>query len=313
MRRTIALMNHAWRDDVKKSAQEFREQIEASGIRVLDARTEKIDDSVELVVVFGGDGTILHAAEIVAGQQTPILGINYGHVGFLAEVDSDSFDEVVRAIKDHTWTVDSRMTITVQVITADGEISTGWALNEISIEKTPPAKMIETGVAVDGRAVSKFKTDGLVFSTPTGSTAYNFSAGGPIVWPDVEAMTLVPIAAHALFTRPMVVAPESEIEVYILADDARISCDGRRILKAPAGSRIIATRGRERVNLVRISDAPFSERLVARFRLPVEGWRRAPVVDSSFLMQNDGTFQNSKPANDLPQNSADAQSGQSGR
>lgn len=290
--RTIALMNHAWREDVQKSAQEFRKQIEAAGIRVLDARTEKIDDAVELVVVFGGDGTILHAAEIVREQQTPILGINYGHVGFLAEVDSDSFDEVVRAITDHTWTVDSRMTITVQVTIADGKTSTGWALNEISIEKTPPAKMIETGVAVDGRAVSTFKTDGLVFSTPTGSTAYNFSAGGPIVWPDVEAMTLVPIAAHALFTRPMVVAPDSEIEVYILADDAQISCDGRRIIKAPEGSQIIATRGQTRVNLVRISDAPFSERLVARFRLPVDGWRSTPAARAAFNKPETAAFGN---------------------
>lgn len=276
MKRAIALMNHAWRDDVKESAQKFRQQIEAAGINVIDARKEKIDQSVELIVVFGGDGTILHAAEIARGQQTPILGINYGHVGFLAEVDSNSFDAVVTAIKENTWTVDSRMTIDVKVITKNGEISQGWALNEISIEKIPPAKMIETGVAVDGRAVSTFKTDGLIFSTPTGSTAYNFSAGGPIVWPDVEAMTLVPIAAHALFTRPMVVAPDSEIEVYILSDQSQISCDGRRLIHAPEGSQIIATRGQERVNLVRIDDAPFSERLVAKFRLPVDGWRGIP-------------------------------------
>ncbi|XCB30162.1 NAD kinase [Arcanobacterium hippocoleae] len=276
MARKIALMNHAWRDDVAESAAEFRRQIEAAGIQVLDARKEKIDSTVELIVVFGGDGTILHAAEIARGQQTPILGINYGHVGFLAEVDSDSFDEVVRVIKEHAWTVDSRMTIDVSVTTKEGHTSYGWALNEISIEKTPPAKMIETGVAVDGRAVSTFKTDGIVFSTPTGSTAYNFSAGGPIVWPDVEAMTLVPIAAHALFTRPMVVAPDSEIEVYILSDQAQVSCDGRRIIEAPEGASIIATKGNERVNLVRIDDAPFSERLVAKFRLPVDGWRATP-------------------------------------
>ncbi|WP_353067066.1 NAD(+)/NADH kinase [Arcanobacterium hippocoleae] len=166
MVRKIALMNHAWRSDVQESTEEFRKQIEAAGIQVLDARTEPIDDSVELIAVFGGDGTILHAAQIVHGMQTPILGINYGHVGFLAEVESDSFDEVVRVIKEHAWTVDSRMTIDVTVTTNAGKVSTGWALNEISIEKIPPAKMIETGVAVDGRAVSTFKTDGLVFLRP---------------------------------------------------------------------------------------------------------------------------------------------------
>ena len=275
MERKIALVTHENRD-VSQSVDAFLSALSDRGIdaRVANDPSEmaKMKDA-ELVVVVGGDGTILRAAEMVREFAIPILGINYGHVGFLAEVDPSSTPEVVEAIANRAWTVDQRMTIDIQVQLPDGTIYDDWALNEVSIEKAPFSRMIETDLGVDGRPVSSFKTDTVLLSTPTGSTAYNFSAGGPIVWPDVEAIVLTPIAAHALFTRPMVLGPGSQAQVHIRADNAVIWCDGRRVIEAPEGSTVTARKGTHPILLARIDDAPFSERLVVKFHLPVEGWR----------------------------------------
>jgi NAD+ kinase len=202
----------------------------------------------------------------------PILGINYGHVGFLSEADPDDLPSVVDRIAERAWTVDERMTIDVYVTRPDGRVDTSWALNDAAIEKEETARMIEVSIGVDGRELSNFKVDTVVFSTATGSTAYNFSAGGPIVWPNVEAMILTPIAAHALFTRPLVVGPDSTLELRVQDEDARVWCDGRRILRAPVGSTIRAVHGTKPVLLARIDDTPFSGRLVTKFQLPVKGW-----------------------------------------
>ncbi|MDY5584658.1 MAG: NAD kinase [Arcanobacterium sp.] len=273
--RKIALIRHYHRPDIEDSILAFKTRIEAANFSVIDGDNQTDYTGVELIVVFGGDGTILQAAEFARGYQVPILGINYGHVGFLAEVDRDSLEVVVEAIVNRSWTVDERMTIDVTVRKPDTSEESGWALNEVSVEKDPPARMIETDLAVDGRGVSSFKCDGVLLSTPTGSTGYNYSAGGPIVWPNVEALVMIPIAAHALFTRPLVTSPESTLEVQIRADDALVTCDGRRVISAPPGSVVTARRGKKPVLLARLNDAPFSARLVAKFKLPVEGWRNS--------------------------------------
>ena len=138
--------------------------------------------------------------------------------------------------------------------------------------------MLEVVVEVDGRPLSRWGCDGVVCATPTGSTAYNFSAGGPVVWPGVEALLMVPLSAHALFARPMVVAPTSVVAVELLAttDGAGVLwCDGRRTVELPPGARIEVRRGRRPVRLARLHEAPFTDRLVAKFGLPVEGWRGA--------------------------------------
>jgi NAD+ kinase len=138
--------------------------------------------------------------------------------------------------------------------------------------------MLEVVVEVDGRPLSRFGCDGVVCATPTGSTAYNFSAGGPVVWPGVHALLMVPISAHALFARPMVVAPDSVLAVEVLArtEGAGVLwCDGRRSFDLPPGARIEVRRGSRPVHLVRLHEAPFTDRLVAKFDLPVEGWRGA--------------------------------------
>lgn len=233
-------------------------------------------DHCELVVVLGGDGTILRAAEIVRGTQVPLLGINLGHVGFLAESERDDVAFTVQRIAERRYEVEERMTLEVQV-QLDGQLITRtWAVNEASVEKANRERMIEVVLEVDGRPVTEFGCDGVVLATPTGSTAYAFSAGGPVVWPEVEALLLVPLSAHALFARPLVVAPTSVPAVEIVPGThghALLWCDGRRSYPLPVGARVEVRRSPTPIRLARLARPPFTDRLVAKFRLPVHGWR----------------------------------------
>jgi NAD+ kinase len=232
----------------------------------------------ELAVVIGGDGTILRAAELTRDSGIPLLGVNLGHVGFLAEAEHEDLEFTIDAIVHRRYTAEERLTVDVSVFHDKELVTRTWALNEASVEKASRERMPEVVVEVDGRPLSRWGCDGVVCATPTGSTAYNFSAGGPVVWPGVEALLMVPISAHALFARPMVVAPTSVLVVEVIArtDGAGVLwCDGRRTVDLPPGARIEVRRGRLPVRLARLHQAPFTDRLVAKFDLPVEGWRGA--------------------------------------
>ncbi|HET6166731.1 MAG TPA: NAD kinase [Marmoricola sp.] len=250
-------------------------QVAASEGVELVAESEAVA-GVELVVVLGGDGTILRAAELAHGTEIPLLGVNLGHVGFLAEAESEDVESTIDAIVGRRYTSEDRLTIDVAVYQGKELVASTWALNEASVEKAARQRMLEVVVEVDGRPLSRWGCDGVVCATPTGSTAYNFSAGGPIVWPGVDALLMVPISAHALFARPMVVAPDSVLAVEVLARTQGAGvlwCDGRRTVDLPPGARIEVRRGSHAVHLVRLHEAPFTDRLVAKFDLPVEGWR----------------------------------------
>jgi NAD+ kinase len=238
--------------------------------------TQDASAGCELVVVIGGDGTLLRAAEHARTSGTPLLGINLGHVGFLAEADPDGLEHAIGAIVERRYHAEERLTLDVSVFRGDELVESTWALNEASVEKASRERMLEVEVEVDGRPLSRWGCDGVVCATPTGSTAYNFSAGGPIVWPEVQALLLVPLSAHALFARPMVVAPTSMIEVDVLESTTAhgvLWCDGRRTVDLPPGARIEVRRGDCAIHLARLTDAPFTDRLVAKFDLPVAGWR----------------------------------------
>lgn len=253
--------------------------LRAQGVEVVGQGS---DEDADFVLVIGGDGTILRACEIARERDVPLVGVNTGHVGFLAEAGPDAIEAVVAGVIEGRYTVETRMTLDVEVETPDGAVERGWALNEAALEKRDRARMLEIALGVDGQAVSSFGCDGLVMSTPTGSTAYAFSGGGPVVWPEVEALLVVPLAAHALFTRPLVLGPDSCLEVVVQHTGfggAEIWCDGRRSLSVTAGSRIRVTRAQRPVRLARLNDAPFSTRLVRKFNLPVEGWRAAAEHD----------------------------------
>lgn len=233
-------------------------------------------NDLELVIVLGGDGTILRAAEMARGSSAPLLGVNLGHVGFLAESERDNLDETVRRALARDYLVEERMTLAVRVKVNAEVIYETWALNEATIEKASRERMLEVVIEVDGRPLSSFGCDGVVMSTPTGSTAYSFSAGGPIVWPSLDAMLLVPLSAHALFSRPLVVGPDSVFAVEVLhrtQGTGVLWCDGRRTHDLPTGARVIVRRSPVPVRLARLHPGPFTDRLVRKFALPVAGWR----------------------------------------
>jgi NAD+ kinase len=228
--------------------------------------------AVEIVVVLGGDGTILRGAELTRERNIPLLGINIGHVGFMAEVIRPEITTVANSVIDKSYGLDSRMVLAYEVIRHGKVVNAGWALNEVTVERQHTT-MVELFVQIDGRPLSRWGCDGLIASTPTGSTAYAFSAGGPVLWPEVEALVLLPISAHALFARPMVISPKSEIVVEIESSEALLSADALRKFPLVEGDQVRITRDASKILLSHIVATTFTDRIVAKFKLPVEGWR----------------------------------------
>jgi len=227
----------------------------------------------ELVVVFGGDGTILRGIEIAREHDIPVLGVNLGHVGFLAEAEPEDIERVISVVVNHEWSVEERLALAITATDADGRTWESWALNEIAIEKFNREHMANLLVSIDERPVSQWACDGVLVATPTGSTAYAFSAGGPVVWPEVEAMLVVPVSAHALFSKPLVVSPASVVDIEITSGPVVVSADRQRNTDLATGGKLRVVRNAKPVKLARIHVTPFTERLVAKFELPVHGWR----------------------------------------
>lgn len=256
------------------------EAMQAAEVRgVVAADPDQPALGAELVCVLGGDGTILRAADMVRGSGVPVLGFNFGHVGFLAQVERDALGVTAQQILDADYAVEERVALDVVARDGEHEIARRWALNEVTVEKASRERMLEITLEIDGRPLSSWGGDGVIVATPTGSTAYAFSAGGPVVWPDVEALLLVPISAHALFARPVVVSPDSRIAVELVpgAEGRGVMwCDGQRPVDLPDSARIEVTRSRTPVLLARLESAPFTDRLVSKFALPVHGWRGRP-------------------------------------
>ena len=307
--RAVLLVVHTGRDEATDTARRVQKVLGDNGIALRVLSAEAVDrgklhlapdemralgvdidvvepdqnaaEGCELVLVLGGDGTFLRAAELARNASVPVLGMNLGRIGFLAEAEAEAIDHVLEHIVARDYRVEDRMTLDVSVH-SDGEpIGQGWAINEVSLEKGTHLGVLGVVLEVDGRPVSSFGCDGVLVSTPTGSTAYAFSAGGPILWPDLEAILVVPNNAHALFARPMVTSPEACIAIEVEADGnaAVVVCDGRRQMPVPAGARIQVTRGATPVRWVRLDSAPFTDRLVRKFRLPVTGWRGPMTAD----------------------------------
>ncbi|MFF0727142.1 NAD kinase [Streptomyces sp. NPDC004134] len=293
--RTVFLLAHTGRPAAIRSAELVVRGLLRSGVGVralageaadlpLPPETELVDagpgvmDDCELLIVLGGDGTLLRGAAFARKSGVPMLGVNLGRVGFLAEAERDDLDKVVDRVVTKEYEVEERMTLDVLVRNEGRTVHADWALNEASVEKAARERMLEVVTEVDGRPVSRFGCDGVVCATPTGSTAYAFSAGGPVVWPEVEALLMVPISAHALFAKPLVTSPDSILAVEVQPNNQHgvLWCDGRRTVDLPSGARVEVRRGAVPVRLARLHHASFTDRLVAKFALPVAGWRGAP-------------------------------------
>jgi NAD+ kinase len=314
-RRTMLVLAHIGRENARRSARLVADRLTHAGIavRVIDAEAEALDcagaavvpggpaaaEGAELVIVLGGDGTLLRAAEIARPAGTPLIGVNLGRIGFLAEAEPDGLAQTVDRLVARDYRVEERMTVDVVARENGTELAATWALNEATVEKTARERMVEVIIEVDGRPLSRWTCDGVVCATPTGSTAYAFSAGGPVVWPEVEALLFVPISAHALFAPPMVISPKSVLAVELVYEHfardhptppgqhagetagAVMWCDGRRRFDLPPGARVEVRRGSLPVLLARLDGAgtgadvggAFTDRLVAKFGLPVAGWR----------------------------------------
>jgi NAD+ kinase len=276
--KTVLLVAHPTRPEAISTANELTKLLTGKQINVfatiktVGANDFKASDKIDLAVVLGGDGTMLRAAEIFRGKQVPILGINLGHVGFLAEIERPSLTEIVDAIASGTFSIEERMSLNYQLLRSGKVIESGWALNEVLVERNDH-QMIDLFVQIDHRPLSRWWCDAVICATPTGSTAYAYSAGGPVVWPEVDALVLLPLAAHALFSKPMVVSPNSEIAIDLESDSADLNADGIRRTKLQKNDRVILTSDKEDVLLAHIKPATFTDRIVAKFKLPVEGWR----------------------------------------
>jgi NAD+ kinase len=227
---------------------------------------------IEVAVVLGGDGTMLRAAEVAQVRDIALLGVNLGHVGFLSEVEHSKISEVIEALMYKTYVIDPRITLGYTVEREGSIVDSGWALNEVTVEREK-ATMVELFLEIDDRPISRWGCDGLICSTPTGSTAYAFSAGGPVVWPQVDALVVLPISAHALFSRPLVISPTSKIAVNIESSEAFLSADALRNFELQRGDRVEVTKNPRIIKLAHLKNTLFSDRLVAKFKLPVEGWR----------------------------------------
>jgi NAD+ kinase len=299
--REILLVRHAARKANQEVAETVIRRLAAAGIRLRIAADEwtevppdlprgleptfvdfrpGVAEGAEVTLVLGGDGTLLRAAELARPSGVPLLGVNLGRVGFLAEAeaDEDSLDRVITALVEREYRIEERMTVDAAVVLDGHPVRRTWALNEACVEKTSRERILDVVLEVDGRPVTGFGCDGVLCSTPTGSTAYAFSGGGPVIWPEVDALLLVPLSAHALFARPLVVSPACRVAIEVdgRGFDAVLVCDGRRTLPIPAGARVELCRGEEPVRLVRLGDQTFTDRLVRKFNLPVQGWRGSP-------------------------------------
>ena len=290
--RTVAVLVHPEREEALDKAAVFVSELHELGFRFLafesdiERLTERVpeahvslmaDQPAELAVVFGGDGTILRAAEWAQPLGVPLLGVNLGHVGFLAELEPSDIHALPIVVAEKRYSVEERLVLRVEVRGGEGELT--WesvAINEVSLEKLARERMLTVMLSVDDRPLSRWGCDGVLVSTPTGSTAYGFSAGGPVIWPDVQAMLVVPLAAHALFNRPMVLSPSSVVTLDVEPHSqamGMIWCDGRRSHELVDGERIVVTSCEQQLRLARIGEQPFTTRLVKKFALPVNGWR----------------------------------------
>jgi NAD+ kinase len=222
-------------------------------------------DQPDAVITFGGDGTLLRGARLLRGHEVPIVGVNLGRVGFLTTATRDQLTSVVDALVSGKYVLERRLSLHATIISDEGGVrSEQIALNDVAIHKSGVARVVRIRVSVDGEELGPYSADGIVIASPTGSTAYSLSAGGPIVAPGVEAMILTPVCAHTLAVRPVVVPPDATVCAEPMspgADDLLVSYDGQLGTTLAAGDRVYVRRAQASVLLVRLGNEGYFTRM----------------------------------------------------
>lgn len=272
----ISFVINVHRADAVKAAQESARWLVSKGIHIqvdkesvpsIEATVvsnDHIADS-DFLVCFGGDGTLIKAARMVSEKGVPILGVYFGRFGFVTQCTEDELKPALRMLVDGNFHVEDRMMIETRLLRAESEVASVHALNDATVQRASTDRMMIFEVAIDGHSITTYPADGVLIATPTGSTAYNLSAGGPIVDPNVQAMILTAIAPHTLSARPLVLRPESEIELSLeTSGDAVLSVDGQTRLHVLTGDRILVRRSDRVTRLISIAKNDFLDKLSSR-------------------------------------------------
>lgn len=232
------------------------------------ASLEKIGRECDLAIIVGGDGTLLNAARNLIEYNVPIMGINLGRLGFLVDVSPDEMAMRIDELFEGKFEEEHRIMLTATVQHKDGKVSQNDAFNDVVVHKWDVARMIETETYINGKFLNNMRADGLIVSTPTGSTAYALSGGGPILQPDLDALVLVPICPHTMSFRPIVIDGESKIEIHVKdsTDKAQITCDGQTNLPLQRGDKVIIQRKSRVVRLIHPCKHDHYEILRAKLR-----------------------------------------------
>ncbi len=239
-----------------------RARIEAeTGCTIETQEATRLAGSVDLLVVLGGDGTMIRAARLVGEHDVPVLGINYGSLGYLAEFRTNELFPALESILAGDYHLDERVMLDAEVLRDGTRRLHGRVLNDVVINKSALARIIEIEARLNGQFVNAFRADGLIVSTPTGSTAYNLSAGGPVIYPSMEAIVITPICPFTLSNRPLVVPDSALIELCVKTpeEEVAITLDGQIGFPLEAGDRVLIKKSRARFKIVQPTNRNYFE------------------------------------------------------
>jgi NAD+ kinase len=265
----VGFVVHEGRASAVDAAAALGSALGDEGVTVIQARDPGDGAAADLIVTIGGDGTFLRGAHVASELDCPVLGVKVGRLGFLTEVEPDEALDLIRDALSGRASIEERLAATA---CSEGGVDfvPQWALNEIMVEKRARHRLVRLAVEVDGEYVTTFSADGVVVATPTGSTAYSFSARGPIVSPNVRCLVLTPIAAHMVFDRSFVLGADQQVVLEVMGDEpGLLSADGRESVELPVGSRARIGAAEQPARLVRRAGAPpFLSRVRDKFELP---------------------------------------------
>lgn len=263
--KTIGLVLHPTNPKAKETARSVREHGESRGLHVVDAW--KLDEHPDAILALGGDGTLLRAAQVAWSLDVPVLGANLGNLGFLSTVDAHPVEEMVKRLITDIYRVEERMMLETQAHQSGCDVVRVMALNEVVLEREKVSRVVDIRVCVGDETVATYTADGFIVSTPTGSTAYSLSAGGPVVEPDVQAMVLTSVCAHSPLWRSIVVSPSKTVTLETSGEPVALSADGQPVAVLAPNSRVMVHPHPRPLKLLTAYRSHFYDKLRSRFHV----------------------------------------------